>query len=181
MISLKENSIKALSKLKVKIITVYSVGLALWFLIWFLVGGFNLSYQNGLLWIPFLSCIMILALNLLLWTNLEVVHDCEKYDKELEKLQYVERNAAHMVNAITGLLLIAAAISVMKQNAFIPKGVIIFESIAFVCAVVGVLPKYWIPSQKPFWLIILRHMKTVPFTYAISLFLGGLIILLSWL
>ena len=175
------NDIYALRRLKIIIIIVYSIGIVLWLLAWLLIDGIELSSQINLLWIPFLACILILAVNLSLWINLDVLHDCNNYDKELEKLQYVERNAAHMVNAITGLLLIAAAISVMKKNALIPPDVIIFESSAFICVVVGVLPKYWIPSKRPFWLVILRHCKTVPFTYAISLFLGGLIILLNWL
>lgn len=107
--------------------------------------------------------------------------DDEDYTKELNKMQLIENSAANMVTAITGVLIISAAISVMKDDTPIPTLVILFESAAFICAVVGVLPKYWVPSPKATWLFLLRHFKTVIHTYSISLFLGGLLALLDWL
>lgn len=171
----------SLLKLKREVMIIYLLGIILWVFVWYLIDGFYLSGETKLLWFPFIACIFILITNLFLWKNLEDVHDCDQYENELNKLQYVERNAAHLVTAITGLLLIAAAISDLKGNASIPKSSTMFESIAFICAVVGVLPKYWIPSKKSTWLIMLRHLKTLPYTYSVALFLGGLITLLDWL
>ena len=178
---MKNSDSKELDKLKKILISVYLLGIIGWCLTWFFVDGFQYSSKIYLLWFPFIACIVILVVNLLLWKDIDKVDDPDNYDKELQKIQYVERNAAHMVTSITGVLLIATAISAIKSNSPIPSEAILFESLAFICAVVGVLPKYWIPSRKPYWLVILRHLKTVPFTYAISLFLGGLIILLNWL
>lgn len=131
-----------------------------------------------LLWFPFVSCFVILIANALLWV---AAPSYENYEVEVPVIQFVERNAAHVVTAITGSILIAVAISAIKSQAPIPKEFILFQAAAFICAVVGVLPLYWIPSKKVHWLVILRHLKTVPFSYAIVLFLTGLVILLHWL
>ena len=176
-----ENNIESLLKLKRNIFLIYSLGCGVWFIVWYFLDGYGLMSNTFLLWFPFIACLIILIANMLLWKSIERNEDCENYDKELQKIQYVERNAAHMVTAITGVLIIAAAISAMKGNTPIPKDVIMFESTAFICSVVGVLPKYWIPSKKSHWMVVLRHLKTVPFTYAISLFLSGLLTLLYWL
>ena len=103
----------------------------------------------------------------------------KEYKSELKKMQYIERNAAHMVTAVTGVLFILAAITAMKNTAIFPRKVIMFESCALIFAVVGVLPKYWIPQAKVTLFRFLRHLKTVLYTFSISLFLGGLLLLLK--
>ena len=163
------------------IFMIYSLGCVLWFIAWYLIEGYDIMNQNKLIWVPFVSCLIILLSNMFLWRTIEDHEYATSYKKELIKIQYVEKNAAHMVTAITGVLIIAAAVSVMKDNASIPGEVIKFESAAFICAVVGVLPKYWVPSTQGHWLEVLRHVKTVPFTFSISFFLGGLLSILRWL
>ena len=168
-------------KIKLKILTIYISGIILWGILWIPAGGYSLMTASPLLWFPYVAAIVILLINMFLWSDPDRDAECDNYEKELAKIQYLERNAAHMVTAITGALIIAAAISAIKENAPVPGDVILFESAAFICAVVGVLPKYWIPSKKGEWMMILRHLKTVPFTWAISLFLAGLLMLLDWM
>jgi hypothetical protein len=166
---------------------VYLFGCLGWVGVWYLVDG-QLYPSKGILWLPYLSTYIILIPNLILRRfsdeeNKEHENNNVKgkYDIELDKMQYIEKNAAHMVTAITGVLIISAAISAMKSTEMIPKEAIMFESLALILAVVGVLPKYWIPSPKDTWLKWLRHFKTVFYTFSISLFLGGLLLLLEWM
>ncbi|MCK5133845.1 MAG: hypothetical protein KAR40_17050 [Candidatus Sabulitectum sp.] len=169
---------------------VYFIGCVGWVGVWYLVDG-QVYPSKGILWLPYLSTYIILIPNMILrrFSDEENVENKEhennnvkgKYDIELKKMQYIEKNAAHMVTAITGVLIISAAISAMKNTEMIPKEAIMFESLALILAVVGVLPKYWIPSTKDNWLNWLRHYKTVFYTFSISLFLGGLLLLLEWM
>ena len=173
-----KNEIETVPELRRIALLLYLLGCGFWLVVWYFVGGYALMNRIKLLWFPFLSCFAILISNLLLWI---VATTYEEFERESNRIEFVERNAAHMITAITGSLIIAAAISAMKSQVSLPKEFIIFQSIAFICTAVGVLPLYWIPSERTHWLVMLRHFKTVPFTYGISLFLGGLLILLCWL
>lgn len=164
---------------KTGVYLIYILGCLFWIPLWFLI--ISINEMQPLLWIPFIACFVILTFNTLLWYKNDDGEELSNYKKQLSKMQLIEKNAAHMVTAITGFLLIAAAISEMKIDAIIPKDAIMFASAALIFAVVGVLPKYWVPKNRGYWLVILRHLKTVPYTYAISLFLAGLLVLLNWL
>jgi len=174
---MNKNKIETQSKLRRSVFLIYFLGCCLWLAIWYFVGGYEFMSQNLLFWFPFLSCLFILISIISFW---RVAISYEKYEVELRLIETVEKHAAHMVTAISTVLIIAAAISAIKGQALLPKEFILFESMAFICAVVGVLPLYWIPSQNVHWLVMLRHLKTVPFTYSISLFLAGLLVLLCW-
>lgn len=173
-----DSETEAPPKLRRYVLLIYLLGCGFWLIVWHLVGGYEFMSYTLMLWLPFLSCFIIMGSNMLLWCG---PISYEKYDVELDAIKFVETNAAHMVTAIAGTLVIAAAISAIKNQTPLPKEFIVFQSVAFICAVVGVLPLYWVPSRRVNCLVMLRHLKTVPFTYAISLFLAGLLRLLYWL
>lgn len=162
------------------ILGIYAVSLALWIGIWlysYLFGTLVLDLSFS---VPFILSLIVLGFNVLLWSRFEKNEDELVYANELTKMQLVERNAANIATAITGVLLVAAALSAMKGNEPIPRQVITYQSVALILSVGGVLPKIWIPSRIVEWLLILRHIKTILLTFAIALFLIGLLDLLHW-
>lgn len=175
---MKKNKIKILPSLKRKIFLIYMIGCGLWPIIWYNCNGFKIMNQIQLLWVPFLSPFVILLSNLFLWRGVVGYKD---YMVELTAIEFVERNSSYVSSAIYGVIVMASAILAVKNTIFLPKEFIIFESLAFIFVVVGTFPLYWIPAKKVRWLVLLRHLKTVPFTYSIAFFLSGLLTLLHWL
>lgn len=173
-----KNQTEELPTLKKEVTLIYALGCIFWFATWYFIGGYSIMNNLTVLWFPFVFCIIVLISNALLWA---VAPSYKSYEEELSVIQFVERHAGVVVTAITASIFIGFAISAIKTQAPLPEAFILFQSAAFISAFGGVLPLFWIPSNKVHWLVMLRHIKTVPFSFAISLFLGGLIILLGWL
>lgn len=52
------------------------------------------------------------------------------------------------------------------------------ETLSFVCLIGLMAPVTWIPIDKPYWLMILRHAQTVPYLMGIFLCVSGIMVLL---
>lgn len=165
------------------IIWIYVGGAVVWLLLWVPMNGYSQLVTIPLLWASFATCFVIFFLN----SALLYVHEhLGNIETEVEYIAFVERNASYVVAGvfvtflITNALIITRSIVGLKLDA-LPTEFYQFQLVALVFAIVGVLPLYWIPPDRQRWLHVLRHLKTVPLTFAICLFLGGIIILLEWL
>lgn len=149
-----------------KIYWYYMMAIPGWFLLfWFLFGSlFNKT--------PYLFshvlCMAILAVNI--WKQWEPYQPGE-YTLEEKVYEYVERNTYYLIMAITIFLLISAN----RDNG--PFKVVDFNLVVYsqACAIalcVIVLALFWMSTKKGklSHLVHLRHVKTVIFTYALSLF-----------
>lgn len=157
-----------------KMVVIYGIGIFLWIAGWYLFGWSDKFSSDSLFLIPFFLCILIMCLNLLIW----MLYPKYKhgYETELRVAEFVDRDASYIVLAISVVILVVKSISQGDQQTIpILRDFYIFQFMALASLIIGVLPLYWIPPDKISWLIILRHIKTVPYSYAVSLFLAGLI------
>lgn len=169
---------------------VYVAGSLLWLAIWGLIfGGVTLgSFPERFFFvdpapkwpflIPLALGIFVLVGNLLLWWKPGQYAD---YSTEVEVIEFVERNSSWFLIA-SGTFLTAAAFLLTRTQpppralpGLLP--VLIFESASLVCLLLVVM-LYWIPYQRmPRRLALLRHLKTVPFTYGVGFFAAAFIAL----
>jgi len=155
---------------------IYVAGILGWIGIWFAIGGPAAMHRNKFLWAPFLFCIAILAFEILLsYGRLQVVN----FEVEQSLLQVLETNSQKLIQAILGSLIIAPVLTTLRGNRPISREFLIYQSLALIFIVVGVLPVYWIPFDQLDWLFTLRHFKTIPYTYCICFFLSGVLVLLQ--
>lgn len=159
---------------------IYGIGIILWIAGWiagwYWFGSSDKFSSYRLFLIPFILCIVILFLNLRIWWSYPKYTDEYKYKTELRVAEFVDRDASYIVLAISVIILVVNSISQGDQQTIpILRQFYIFQFLALASLIIGVLPFYWIPSDKISWLIILRHIKTVPYSYAVSFFLAGLI------
>ncbi|MFH1442275.1 MAG: hypothetical protein ABIH18_09605 [Candidatus Omnitrophota bacterium] len=149
----------------------YISGIVLWFLVCkFLFGSVNLTK------FPFLGahlfCIIFLAINLLLQV-IEKKYIPNKYNLEEKIYEYVERNTYYLVMAITIFLLISTG---GKTGLFAETDInfklIVYSQASAMVFCIFIIALYWMPTKegKEHCLVHLRHIKTVIFTYALSLF-----------
>ena len=159
---------------KYKMVVIYGIGIILWIAGWYLFGLSDKFSSDSLFLIPFFLCILIMCLNLLIWMFSSKYKG--NYKTELRVAGFVDRDASYIILAISVVILVVQSISQGDQQTIpILRDFYIFQFLALASLIIGVLPLYWIPSDKISWLIILRHIKTVPYSYAVSLFLAGLI------
>jgi hypothetical protein len=81
---------------------------------------------------------------------------------------FVERNVNAIILAITVIVMLALGMNI------ITLAFLWYELIALVFSCF-VLPLIWIPPDSVKQLVELRHIKTVPYFYAVFLFLSGVI------
>jgi len=100
----------------------------------------------------------------------------------VEVIEFVERNSSWFLIA-SGTFLTAAAFFLTRAGApsLTPHPGILtvlwFEGASLMCLLLVVM-LYWIPYRPfPKNLILLRHLKTLPFTYGVSFFAAAFIAL----
>ena len=154
----------------------YLFGTALWLYLWHLMIGYKLIQEKKMLYISFVGPIVNFLINIVLACYTRI----PDYETELNIYLYVERNAT----TIAGLALAISIFVVLKFGkdtpTFINPSTKIFLFLnfwAFLYAVIGCLPLYWIPPVKGA-LTVLRHIKTVPYTYSLFTLAGAIIIFL---
>jgi hypothetical protein len=103
------------------------------------------------------------------------------YATELGLYAYVEDNA----KTIASLSLAIAIFVFFKYNtedkgleSMSSRKFIFLVLCSFLFSVLGCLPLYWVPPIDG-WLTILRHIKTVPFTYSVFFLAAAIIIFIS--
>jgi len=155
---------------------IYAIGMGLWLVAWHFAGGFTATKKNKFLWVPFFFVLFVLMMQIILWYSRVQVTN---FAIEQSLVKVVETNSQKLIQAIIGTLIIASILSSLKGTSILSHDFLVFESLALIFVVVGVLPIYWIPSEKLEWLFLLRHFKTVPYVYCIGFFLAGVLVLLQ--
>lgn len=154
---------------------IYLSGMALWFYLWHKMVGYKLTKEKMWLYIAFIGPIINFMTNIILACYTKI----PDYETELNIYLYVERNAT----TIAGLALAISIFVVLKikdtqlNTSPSMKTFLFLIFWAFLYAVAGCLPLYWIPPIKGA-LTVLRHVKTVPYTYSLFTLAGAIIIFL---
>lgn len=143
---------------------VYLAGLAGWVLLWHLMLGLGWLRREKLLHIPFWGGVMVLAVNAIL----AAASQMQVYEVEIGIYGFVETNSITIGGFSLGIAVFVVftfdkAISPMQREESRKFLQLVF--VAFLLAVIGVLPLYWVP-QTAYAISLLKHLKTVPFTWA---------------
>jgi len=153
---------------------IYSFGTVLWLYLWHKMVGYKLIQGKKLLYIAFIGPIVNFILNIILACYAKI----PDYETELDIYLYVEKNAT----TIAGLALAISIFVVLKFNQDIQlitkpstKMFLLLNFWAFLYAVIGCLPLYWMPPVQGA-LTVLRHIKTVPYTYSLFTLAGAIMI-----
>ncbi len=158
-------------------VLIYVVGLFFWYYIWGKIIGYDWLRKERLLHIPFWMATIAFLVNIIL----AMIAEIPEYAIEIGIYSFVETNATTVAAFVLGI----AVFVVLRFEKVVSTGEKKVESRmflqllfwAFLIAVLGVLPLYWVP-QVFGWLTILRHLKTVPTLYATFLIASAIIIFL---
>ena len=144
-----------------------------WLYAWRVLVGYDWLRQMPLLWIAFMGSLFVLAVNF----TLAFFSSVPDFATELQVFEFVETNAT----TVAGLTLAIAIFVVVTFDKEVQvlgtrtAGKFLWLILwAFLFAVVGCLPLYWMP-QRAGWLTALRHLKTVPFTYSLFILSAAMI------
>ena len=155
-------------------ISIYVVGLVLWFFIWKSLVGYKWIKLEKLMLLPFLGGIFAFLINIFLAYFAEI----PEYGVEIGIYGFVESNAKTIATFTLGIAVFVVVtfektVSILDQEESRHFLQLVFSS--FLLSVVGVLPLYWVP-QNYGWLTTLRHLKTVPYLYSLFIFAAALTI-----
>jgi len=155
-------------------VSIYAIGLILWFILWKLLIGYDWINKIPKLRITLFGGAFALIANLLLTTVAEI----PEYTVELGIYSYVERNAitvAGLSLAIATFIIVTfSKVTTVETDEKMTKFLtLVFTS--FLLGVLGVLPLYWVP-QIYGWLTLLRHLKTIPELYSVFILGSAMII-----
>jgi hypothetical protein len=142
----------------------YLGGLFGWILMWRLMVGYGWLRRERLLHIPFWGGVLVLCINALLTATGEL----QPYAVEIGIYGFVETNSITIGGFSLGIAVFVVftfdkAISPLQREESRKFLQLVFS--AFLLAVIGVLPLYWVP-QTAYAISLLKHLKTVPFTWA---------------
>lgn len=155
-------------------IIIYSLAIPGWLYLWHALIGYDWLARHRLLYISFIGALFVFAANIAL-AFFAVTPD---YATELKIYAYVEVNAKTVAGfalaiAIFVLLKFDKEAGILERPSSRKFLLLIFWSFLF--AVVGCLPLYWMPPVEG-WLTVLRHLKTVPFTYSLFILASAIIV-----
>lgn len=155
-------------------LAVYCLAIPGWLYVWHLLVGYDWLVERRLLFISFTGALFVFSVDI----ALSFYSKTPDYATELGVYSYVEQNAKTVAGfalaiAIFVLLKFDKDANVMDRPASRKFLSLIFWSFLF--AVVGCLPLYWMPPIDG-WLTILRHLKTVPYTYSLFILASAIII-----
>lgn len=156
---------------------IYLVGALGWLLLWWRLISFTALCRNPLLWIPFLAAEWVFLCNI----GLCLFSRDMDFNSGLSVYAYVEQNAT----TISGM---ALGIAIFVVVEFRDSGLMMDKEIArrflslilwsFFISIIGCLPLYWIPARED-WLMLLKTLKTIPFTYALFILAAAIILFLN--
>lgn len=155
-------------------LVIYGLAIPGWLYVWRWLVGYDWLAKQRLLYISLGGALFVFAVNI----GLAFVTQTPGYDTELKVYAYVEQNAKTVAGfalaiAIFVLLKFEKEVGAMERPSSRKFLSLIFWSFLF--AVVGCMPLYWMPPIDG-WLTILRHLKTVPFTYSLFILASAIII-----
>jgi len=153
----------------------YLAGILLWFFLWYKLDMFKSLSYNKLLYFPLILVPIILILeSLFIFLQPHII----SFAVEEQLIIVIERNNSQLLTASFGILVLATIFINLKFIKGISKNFIVFLSFALICSVGGVLVLYWLPTVDPKLYFLLRHFKTIPYTFSIGFFLSGLLTLI---
>jgi hypothetical protein len=152
--------------------SIYLGGLVLWGFIWYISGFFADSCSDPFLLAAWVGGAFVLTANAGLVLTHPVVN--RDYEVETNVIEFVERHAYYLIAAIS-CTIVAVTLYHSAVNFNVPTLSIDFTVGALAADVGAVFPLIWIPSDNNAGLAILRHIKTVPFTYSVFLYLSSVI------
>ena len=155
-------------------LTIYSVACVLWLPTWRYIVGFKVLREQRLMLLPFLGAFFVLGMNILLALNTSI----PSHDKELLLYPYVESNAttvAGLALAISIFVVIIFEKDVRALSERTAKKFLQLVFWSFLFSLMGCLPLYWMPPEF-LWLTVLRHLKTVPFTFGLFLLAAAMVV-----
>lgn len=155
--------------------TIYMVGILVWILLWIYSGAMKQQRVIKSLYIPFFLCILFMAANGLISGCNPAVGDV---GLEESLFNFLEARAGLTLEVSASILVIATIIYGVSREKF-PTLFIRLETFSFVCLIGLMAPVTWIPTDRPEWLMILRHLQTVPYLMGIFLCVSGIMVLLN--
>jgi len=158
------------------VITLYTLGLIFWLVIWHVTDSFSLVTKNKLIYFPLLLVPLVFILEILFFLWEPAVGT---FQAEEALVVVIERNNRQLITATFGIIVLAATLFNFKIIKKIKIGFLSFVSFSLICSVGGVLVLFWLPTNNPAAYFTLRHFKTIPYTYSIGFFLTGLLMLLQ--
>jgi hypothetical protein len=155
---------------------IYFLGLIGWYAVWHFLLSFSILKKLKLLNLTFWGAQFVFIVNMFL-AYFAVYID---YSTELQLYPYVENNAktvAVMSLAIAVFWVFVSKGEKLDQAHDLVKIFLWLIFWAFLFSVVGTLPLYWVPPGD-YWLTTLRHIKSVPYFYALFLLASAIIVFL---
>jgi len=153
---------------------VYVFGSIFWLYIWKRAKAYEVSKLIKTLWFP-----LLLVIFTFLIAALSVCFSFHMGGSASEEhlLGILENLSQQLITAIFGTLILAGILMSSAHKTAFTKNLLLFESLDWFFLVAGVLVIYWIPMGGMEYIFILRHIKTLFYTYSIGFFLSGLLIL----
>lgn len=145
---------------------VYIIGLIIWVLlfpIFFFYNKHGVPLKGYDLWyiFPYIIGLSVMVFHIFHWSGKYI---SPGYKTEVNLIEFAERNTSYLLIGISFLNYMAT-----KEY---------FLLIAMYFSLI-VLFLWWIEAGKKEQLVILRHSKTLPYTYAICFFLAGIVAILE--
>jgi hypothetical protein len=111
----------------------------------------------------FLMTILVLGIN----GVLTLISPIPPYETELKIYEYVEVNSRVIATMALAIAVFAYyALSTIKRSFDLIKNFLFYIICGFIMVMIGVFPLYWMPANDG-WLTVLRHIKTVFYTYSL--------------
>lgn len=154
---------------------IYIIGVLVWISLWIYSGAMKSQKVIKSLYVPFFLCILFMVANgLISGCNTSV----GSVDLEESLFNFLGSRAGLTLQVSASVLVVATIIYGVSREKF-PTLFIRLEAMSFVCLIGLMAPITWIPIDKPYWLMILRHAQTVPYLMGIFLCVSGIMVLLN--
>ncbi len=151
---------------------IYLLGIVGWLFIWKIYDGYKLMKEKKALIFIFVMTFIIFITNALL----VLVSPIPPFDVELKIYEYVEVNARVLATMSLAIAVFAHySLSPIKQSFELINYFLFYSMFGFVTIMLGVFPLYWMPAIDG-WLTILRHIKTVFYTYSLISITSAIIV-----
>lgn len=154
----------------------YLIGIIAWPWLWRVPEGFSLLSQLTLLYFPFILTPLVLMLQIIfiLWEP-----GISDFHTEENLVAAIETNNSQLVTATFGVLVLAATLASFNFIKSISRTFLLYMSLSLIASIGGVLMLYWLPLTHAEAYFVLRHLKTIPYTYSIGFLLTGTLIIIQ--
>lgn len=145
---------------------IYMVGLIIWIIIFpiILLHNKSLSTLSPYDWwylLPYILGMSVMIFHIIHWRD---EYKSPGYKTEVDLIEFAERNTSYLLIGISFL------------NFMVTKEYFLLIAMYFSLIVLFL---WWISEGKKEQLVLLRHIKTLPYSYAICFFLAGIVAILE--